>query len=139
MSKKVLTTPSAPSAMGPYSVAVEAGGFVFLSGQVALKPEGGRAEDDVRVQTRQVMENIKAVLADLDLGFQDVVKTTIFMDDMNDYPEINEIYGEYFTAAPPARSAVQAARLPGGFLVEVEMIVARPNPTPADPGSATAV
>jgi 2-iminobutanoate/2-iminopropanoate deaminase len=141
VSKKVLTTPSAPAAMGPYSVAVEAGGFVFLSGQVALRPEGGRAEDDVKIQTRQVMENIGSILSDLDLDFQDVVKTTIFMDDMADYPVINEIYGEYFTNAPPARSAVQAAKLPGGFLVEVEMIVARPDAThaaAADSGVAIA-
>lgn len=127
MSKKVLTTPSAPPAMGPYSVAVEANGFVFLSGQVGLLPEGGRAEDDVKIQTRQVMENIGAILADLDLGFENVVKTTIFMDDMSDYPLVNEIYGEYFSTAPPARSAVQAAKLPGGFLVEIEMTVARPT------------
>jgi len=126
MSKKVLTTPSAPPAMGPYSVAVEAKGFVFLSGQVGLLPEGGRAEDDVKIQTRQVMENIRAILADLDLGFENVVKTTIFMDDISDYPLVNEIYGEYFSTAPPARSAVQAAKLPGEFLVEIEVIVARP-------------
>ena len=109
-------------------MAVEANGFVFFSGQVGLLPEGGRAEDDVNIQTRQVMENIKAILADLDLGFENVVKTTIFMDDMADYPLVNEIYGEYFSAAPPARSAVQAAKLPGGFLVEIEVIVARPTP-----------
>ena len=138
MSKKVLTTPSAPAAMGPYSVAVEAHGFVFLSGQVALKPGGGRAEDDVKVQTRQVMENIKAILGDLDLEFHDVAKTTIFMDDMADYPAINEIYGEYFTTGPPARSAVQAAKLPGGFLVEIEMIVARPV-AEADSQTQTAI
>lgn len=139
MPKQVLSTPSAPEAIGPYSVAVEATGFVFLSGQVALKPEGGRAEDDVRVQTRQVMDNIAAILGDLDLGFSDVVKTTIFMDDMADYPEINAIYGEYFPDVPPARSAVQAAKLPGGFLVEVEMILARPSgtSTAGEPSSAT--
>lgn len=136
MSKQVLTTPSAPAAMGPYSVAVEAGGFVFLSGQVALLPDGGRAEDDVEVQTRQVMDNISAILSDVDLGFDDVVKTTIFMDDMGDYPAINAIYGEYFSSAPPARSAVQAAKLPGGFLVEIEMIVARRTGSSGDAGNA---
>ena len=126
MSKVVLHTPSAPAAMGPYNVAVEANGFIFMSGQVALLPEGGRAEDDVRVQTRQVMENIKAILGDLGHSFDDVVKTTIFMADMADYGDINTIYSEYFDdAAAPARSAVQAANLPGGFLVEIEMIVAR--------------
>jgi 2-iminobutanoate/2-iminopropanoate deaminase len=116
--------------MGPYNVAVEANGFIFLSGQVALLPEGGRAEDDVQVQTRQVMDNIKSILGDLGHGFEDVVKTTIFMADMADYGSINAIYAEYFDEdAAPARSAVQAANLPGGFLVEIEMVVARRNLT----------
>ncbi len=124
MAKQVLDTPSAVSALGPYSVAVEANGFVYFSGQVALLPDGGRAIDDVRVQTRQVMDNIGALLGDVGLGFADIVKTTIFMADMNDYAEINQVYSEYFADAPPARSAVQAAALPGGFLVEIEIVAA---------------
>jgi len=128
MGKQVLATPSAVSAMGPYSVAVAANGFVYFSGQVALLPDGGRAEDDIRVQTRQVMENIGALLDDVGLGFGDVIKTTIFMADMADYAEINRVYAEYFTAAPPARSAVQAAALPGGFLVEIELVAAQRGP-----------
>ena len=126
MAKVVLATPSAPAALGPYNVAVEANGFIFLSGQVALLAEGGRAEDDIEVQTRQVMENIRRILGDLSHSLDDVVKTTIFMADMADYAAINAIYAEYFEDdAAPARSAVQAANLPAGFLVEIEMIVAR--------------
>jgi len=126
MSRVVVNTPSAPSAMGPYNVAVEANGFIFLSGQVGLIPEGGRAEDDVGQQTRQVMENINQILGDLQHSFADVAKTTIFMTDMADYGAINAVYSEYFEEGmAPARSAIQAANLPGGFLVEIEMIVAR--------------
>lgn len=126
MARTVLTTPSAPAAMGPYNVAVEAGGFIFLSGQVALRPEGGRAEDDVEAQTRQIMGNIGRILADVGHDFSDVAKTTIFMVDMNDYAAVNAVYGSYFDDdTAPARSAVQVAALPGGFLVEIEMIVAR--------------
>lgn len=106
-------------------MAVASGGFVFFSGQVGLMPDGTRAEDDVRVQTRQVMDNIGALLGDVGLGYGDIVKTTIFMADMADYAEINAIYADYFTDAPPARSAVQAAALPGGFLVEIEIVAAQ--------------
>ena len=113
--------------MGPYSVAVESNGFIFFSGQVALKPEGGRAEDEIRTQTRQVMDNISGLLGDVGLTFSDVVKTTIFMADMSDYAEINGVYLDYFDEAPPARSAVQVAALPGGFLVEIEIVADATN------------
>lgn len=106
-------------------MAAEAGGLIFISGQVALKPEGGRAGEDIAEQTRQVMDNIGVLLGDLGLGFSDIVKTTIFMADIGDYAVINEIYGGYFPSDPPARSAVQAAALPGGFRVEIEVIAAR--------------
>ncbi len=126
MAKRILPTPSAPPALGPYSVAVEASGLVFISGQVALDPATGeRAPDDVSAQTRQIMKNIEAILADVGLGFEDVVKTTIFLADMADFPTVNEIYGAAFADGPPARSTVQAAALPGGFLVEIETIAAR--------------
>jgi 2-iminobutanoate/2-iminopropanoate deaminase len=99
---------------------------VFISGQVALDPSTGeRAPDDVSAQTRQIMTNIEAILGDVDLGFDDVVKTTIFLADMADFPTVNEIYGAAFADQPPARSTVQAAALPGGFLVEIETIAAR--------------
>lgn len=126
MPKKVLSTPSAPKAMGPYSFAAEAGGLVFLSGQVALDPATGeRRPDDVEVQARQVMDNIGVILRDVGLAYEDIVKTTIFMADMADYPKVNDVYGSYFGTEPPARSAIQAGALPGGFLVEIEVVAAR--------------
>jgi len=126
LAKRVLSTPSAPKAMGPYSFATEAAGLVFLSGQVALDPSTGeRRPDDVEVQARQVMDNIGSILGDLGLGYDDIAKTTIFLADMADYPKVNEVYGSYFGTEPPARSAIQAGALPGGFLVEVEVVAAR--------------
>jgi 2-iminobutanoate/2-iminopropanoate deaminase len=126
MPKNVLSTPSAPSALGPYSVAVEAAGLVFISGQVAIDPATGeRAPDDVVAQTKQIMTNIEAILGDVGLGFGDVVKTTIFLADMADFPKVNEIYGAAFTDQPPARSTVEVSALPGGFVVEIETIAAR--------------
>ena len=126
MPKTVLSTPSAPKAMGPYSFATEAGGLVYLSGQVALDPmTGDRRPDDVEIQARQVMDNIGAILGDLGLSYDDIAKTTIFLADIADYPKVNEVYGSYFGSEPPARSAVQAGALPGGFLVEIEVVAAR--------------
>ena len=126
MPKTVLTTPSAPSAMGPYSFAIEAGGLVFLSGQVGLDPiTGERTRDEVSEQAHRVMKNIGGILSDVGLGYGDIVKTTVFLADIADYPAVNEVYGSYFTDAPPARSAVQAGALPGGFLVEIEVIASR--------------
>ena len=126
MPKRVLDTPSAPGALGPYSVAVEAGDFVFVSGQVAIDPATGeRAPDDVSAQAEQIMHDLKAILGDVGLSLADVVKTTIFLADINDFPAVNDIYGGYFDQKPPARSTVQVAALPGGFLVEVEVIAAR--------------
>lgn len=126
MPKKVPATPSAPNAMGPYSFATEVGGLVFLSGQVALDPATGeRRPDDVEIQTRQVMDNIGGILGDLGLTYEDIAKTTIFLADMADYPKVNEVYASYFGSEPPARSAIEAGALPGGFLVEVEVVAAR--------------
>lgn len=125
MAKRTLDTPSAPPALGPYTVAVETGDLVFLSGQVALRPRGGRNDGPVAAQTRQVMDNIGAILADVGLGYGDIVKTTVFMSDISDYPEINQVYAEYFESDPPARSAVEVAALPGGFGVEIEVVASR--------------
>lgn len=125
MSKRVLETPSAPSAIGPYSVAVESNGFLFVSGQVGLDPAtGDRVPDEIEAQARRVLDNIGLILGDASLDYSDVVKTTIFLADMGDYPVVNEIYGGYFDADPPARSAIQAGALPGGFLIEIEVIAA---------------
>lgn len=126
MPKSVPQTPSAPPAMGPYSFATEAGGLVFLSGQVALDPTTGeRSPDDVVQQSHRVMKNIGGILGDLGLGYSDIAKSTIFLADMDDYPAVNEVYGSYFDLEPPARSAIQAGALPGGFLVEIEVVAAR--------------
>lgn len=126
MPKSVPQTPSAPPAMGPYSFATEAAGLVFLSGQVALDPTTGEREpDDVVQQSHRVMKNIGGILGDLGLGYSDIAKSTIFLADMDDYPAVNEVYGTYFDLEPPARSAIQAGALPGGFLVEIEVVAAR--------------
>jgi 2-iminobutanoate/2-iminopropanoate deaminase len=124
--KTIPDTPSAPTPLAPYSVAAEANGFVFLSGQVALDPNSGEREPhDVGDQARRVMKNIGLVLGDLGLSYPDIVKTTIFLADIGDFPTVNEIYAGYFEDAPPARSTVQAGALPGGFLVEIEVVAAR--------------
>ncbi len=126
MPKTIPSTPSAPKPMAPYSVAAEAAGLVFISGQVALDPATGeRAPDDVEAQARQVMANIGTVLGDLGLGHDDIVKTTIFLADIASFPTVNEVYASYFTSEPPARSTIQAGALPGGFLVEIEVVAAR--------------
>lgn len=126
MPKTVPDTPSAPTPLAPYSIAAEANGFVFLSGQVALDPATGEREpDDVGAQGHRVMKNIGLVLGDLDLSYSDIVKTTIFLADIADFPAVNDLYAGYFEDAPPARSTVQAGALPGGFLVEIEVVAAR--------------
>lgn len=126
MPKTVPSTPSAPSPLAPYSVATEANGFVFISGQVALDPETGEREpDDVTAQSHRVMKNIGVILGDVGLSYSDIVKTTIFLSDMGDFSKVNEVYGAYFEEDPPARSTFQAGALPGGFLVEIEVVVAR--------------
>lgn len=112
--------------MAPYSVAAEAAGLVFVSGQVGVDPATGqRAADEVTAQARQVMDNIGTILGDLGLSYDDIVKTTIFLADIGDFPKVNEVYGGYFEGQPPARSTFQAGALPGGFLVEVEVVAAR--------------
>ena len=126
MPKSIPVTPSGPRRLGPYSVAAEAGGFVFVSGQVALDPVSGeRSPDDVALQARRVLDNIRAILADMSLTTEDVVKTTIFLVDIDDFATVNEVYATYFGDEPPARSTVAVAALPGGFLVEIEVIAAR--------------
>ena len=126
MPKLVPDVPSGVSPLGPYSTATEAAGLVFVSGQVAIDPATDtRIVGDVRAQAVRVMENIGGILGDLGLGYADIIKTTIFLDDMADFPVVNEVYGGYFTDEPPARSTVEAGALPGGFLVEIDFIAAR--------------
>jgi len=124
--KTIHTAPSGPEPLGPYSAATETNGLVFLSGQVAIDPSTGIPVDGgIAEQTHRVMQNIGAVLGDLDLGFDDIVKTTIFLASIDDFAAVNEIYAQYVGGSKPARSTVQAGALPGGFLVEIEAIAAR--------------
>ena len=120
--KKIISTDKAPAAVGPYSQAVKVGNTLYCSGQIGLDPVTGQMKgSDVRTQAEQVMANIAAVLAAADATFEDVVKTTCFLADINDFATFNEIYAKYFTGKP-ARSCVAAAALPKGALVEVEVI-----------------
>ena len=123
--KEIISTDKAPAAIGPYSQAVKAGGFLFLSGQIPLDPATGEVVPGcVSCQTEQVMKNIKALLESQGLGLEDVVKATVFIKNMGDFGAINEVYGKYFAANAPARSCVEVAALPKGVLVEIETIVA---------------
>ena len=124
MRQKVETS-QAPEAIGPYSQAIKANGFLFVSGQIPLDPATGQMTAvDVVAQTSRVMENLKAILAAEGLTFADVVKTTIFLADIADFGRVNDTYGAYFDSDPPARATVQAAALPKGAKVEIEAIAA---------------
>ena len=126
MPKQIHEAPSGPEPLGPYSVVTEAHGFVFVSGMIAIDPATGTAvPGGVAPQAEQVMRNIGAVLGDVGLGYDDIVKTTIFVTDMSDFPVVNDVYGSFVGGTPPARSTVEVAALPGGFVVEVETIAAR--------------
>lgn len=121
--KKIVNTKKAPSAIGPYSQGVNLGNLIFFSGQIPLNPLTGEMVDgDIKAQTKQSLENVKALLEDQGLDFSNVVKTTVFLDDMNDFAAMNEIYAQYFVEPYPARSAIAVAKLPKGALVEVEVI-----------------
>ncbi len=121
--KKVINTDKAPKAIGPYSQAVEAAGFIFASGQIPIVPTTGEiVEGGIEEQTKQVLSNIQAILDEKSLCFADVVKTTVFLADMNDFAAVNAIYGEAFQENPPARSCVQVARLPKDVKIEIEII-----------------
>jgi len=121
--KDVVLTSRGPKPIGPYSQAIKSNGLLFISGQVALDPQSGEfAGADVRQQTERVLENLKAILEAAGCSFNHVVKATVFLKDMNDFAAMNEVYARYFTAAPPARSTVQVARLPKDALVEIDLI-----------------
>lgn len=120
---QIIATEHAPRAIGPYSQAVLANGFAFLSGQIPLDPATNQlVEGDVAVQTARVLENLKAVLEAGGSSLEKVVKTTVFLRDMADFPRMNEVYAQYFAVNPPARSTVQAARLPRDVSVEIDAI-----------------
>lgn len=126
MPKQIHEVPSVPRPIGPYSVAAEANGFVYFSGQVSIDPETNEPfHGDVEEQTHRTMRNIGLALNDLGLGYDDIVKTTIFVTDMHDFAIVNDVYGRYVGDAKPARSTVEVSALPGGFVVEIETIAAR--------------
>ncbi len=121
--REVIATDKAPKAIGPYSQAVRANGFVFLSGQIAIDPATQQMmSGTVHDQTERVLQNIRGVLRACGSDMERVVKTTVFLKDMNDFAGMNEVYSRYFSEAPPARSTVQAARLPKDALVEIEVV-----------------
>jgi 2-iminobutanoate/2-iminopropanoate deaminase len=123
--KEIILTSRGPKPIGPYSQAIKVQGFLFASGQVALDPETNEfVNGDIRQQTERVLENVKSILEAAGASLQHVVKTTVFLKDVNDFAAMNEVYGRYFTAAPPARSTVEVARLPKDALVEIEVIAA---------------
>ena len=123
MKLKVISSDKAPSAIGAYSQAVQAGNLLFCSGQIALDPSTGElVQGDVAIQAQLVMENIAAVLSASGVGFDDVVKTTIFLVEMGDFAAVNEVYGGYFSSHKPARSTVAVKSLPRGALVEIEVV-----------------
>lgn len=123
MMREVHATDQAPAAIGPYSQAVRASGnFLFMSGQIALRPDGTLVEGDVRAQTEQVMANMRGVLESAGLSFAHLVKTTIFLSSMDHFGMVNEVYGAVFEGNPPARSTVAVAGLPKGVDVEIEAI-----------------
>lgn len=121
--KEIISTENAPGAIGPYSQAIKAGGMIFCSGQIPIDPATGNfVSDVVSEQTEQILRNLSEVLAAAGASLNDVVKTTVFLADMNDFAEMNEVYGRFFSENKPARATVQAARLPRDAKVEIECI-----------------
>jgi 2-iminobutanoate/2-iminopropanoate deaminase len=123
MDKKVIKSEKAPKAIGPYSVAIRTGNLIFTSGQLGLDPQTGNlVPGGIEAETRQALTNIQHVLADSGSGMQGVVKTTVFLKDMADFPKMNAVYAEFFPEPPPARSTVQVAALPKGGSIEIEAV-----------------
>lgn len=123
---KVINTPNAPAAIGPYSQAIEVNGMVYTSGQLPISPATGEfAGSDIKSQAEQSLKNVKAILEEAGIGMQNVVKTTVFLADMADFAAMNEVYASYFSAPFPARSAVAVKTLPKGALVEIECVACK--------------
>jgi len=121
--REVISTNDGPKAIGPYSQAIKANGFVFVSGQVAIDPANQQViSGDVSVQTDRVLKNLSGILKAAGTGLEKVVRSTVFLKNMGDFSAMNEVYGKYFTASPPARSTVEVARLPKDVLVEIDVI-----------------
>lgn len=123
--KKVIATTSAPGAIGPYSQAIDTGTFVYASGQIPINPETGEIPEGITAQTTQALKNVCAILDAAGLSIDNVVKTTVFLREMDDFGAMNEVYGKVFTEPYPARSAVAVRELPKGVLVEIEVIALR--------------
>lgn len=119
---KVIKTLEAPAAIGPYSQAIKANGFLFISGQIPLTPNGELVGDDIKTQTKQVLKNLKSILKEADLSLKDTVKTTIFLKNMDDFSIVNEIYEQAFKEHKPARSTIEISKLPKDVLIEIELI-----------------
>ena len=125
MNKKIITTDKAPAAIGPYSQAIEAGGFVFASGQIPVDPATGNIPEGIEAQAKQALTNVKNLMEASGLSMENIVKTSVFIKDMNDFAKVNEVYATFFDNDFPARSCVEVARLPKDVLIEVEVIAAR--------------
>ena len=125
MNKKIISTDKAPAAIGPYSPAVEAGGFMFASGQIPIDPATGNIPEGIEAQARQALTNVKNLIEAAGLTLDAVVKTSVFIRNMDDFAKVNEIYAQFFTDRYPARSCVEVSRLPKDVLIEVEVIAAR--------------
>ena len=124
--KKIIYTSKAPAAVGPYSQAVEANGMLFISGQIPINPETGKVvEEDITVQTEQVMKNIAALLEEAGYTFADVIKSTCLLSDMANFAAMNAVYGKYYSENPPARAAFAVKELPLGVIVEIETIASK--------------
>ena len=126
MRKKIIKTSGAPGAIGPYSQAVEAGGTLYISGQIPMDPETGKiVEGGIREQTERVLKNIKIILSSAGYRKRDVVKSTCLLDDMNNFQEMNAVYGAFYTEEPPARAAYEVSKLPAGVKIEIETIAVK--------------
>lgn len=123
MNKEVINCSKAPGAIGPYSQAIKAGGFLFVSGQLPVHPETGLFDDDIVHQTHQSLKNLQAIIEEAGLTMEHVVKATVYLDNMADFGEMNAVYATYFTKNPPARVCVEVARLPKNVKVEIDAIV----------------
>ena len=122
MQKEIISTSNAPSAIGPYSQGIKIGEMVFTSGQIPVNPSTGELVTEIKAATKQSLENVEAVLEEAGSSLEKVVKVVVFIKDMNDFAQVNEVYGQYFTENPPARSCVEVARLPKDCVIEIEAI-----------------
>ena len=123
--KKIINTDKAPKAIGPYSQAVEINGTLYISGQVPINPENGKIPEGITAQTEQVMKNIEAILTEAGYSFNDVVKSTCLLDNMDNFKAMNDVYGKYYSENPPARAAFGVVKLPLGVMVEIETIAVK--------------